>query len=98
MLDEEFPAELRMFARVRMERWNLCDFWRIPSARLQDKDAKSVLCQISSERRAAGTGADDDKIVLCSFLFWVKSGVSHLNEDTPQPGLCRVLEGFEKID
>ena len=65
MLDEELPTEIRMFARVRMERWNLCDFGSIPTACLQHKHAKAVLCQISSKRPAARSRADDDEIVLC---------------------------------
>lgn len=54
-----------MFACVGMECWNLCNFWRIPAARLKDKHAKPVLCQISSKRSAARSRADDDEIVLC---------------------------------
>src|SRR5262245_28347292 len=82
MFNEELPAEVRMFAGVRMERWNFCDFRRIPVARLQDKHAKAVLGQISSKRPAACSGADDDEIVLCWLLFQVKSRVSQWNEDT----------------
>lgn len=65
MFNEELPTEIGMFAGVRMERRNLCDLRRIPSACFQDKHAKTVLCQIGSKRSAARAGADDDEIVLC---------------------------------
>src|SRR5215472_7648505 len=87
-----------MLAGVGMKCGNLCDFRCIPSACLQDKHAKAILCQISSKRPAARPGAYYNKVVLCCLLFWVKSGVSHFNEDKPQPQGSRVLECFEEID
>ncbi len=76
MFNEELPTEIRMLAGVRMERRNLRNLRRIPPACLEDKHAKTILCQICSKRTAARAGADDDEIVLCGLLFGVKSGVS----------------------
>src|SRR5881227_3780022 len=83
MFNKELPTEVWVFAGVRMKRGNLRDFWRIPSARLEDKNSKAILGKVKGERSAAGAGADDDEVGLCCLLFWVKSGVSHLSEDMP---------------
>jgi len=83
MLNEELPTEVWVFAGVRMERWNLCDFRRIPATCLKEKHTKAILCQIAGERPTAGARADNDKIVFCCLLFWVKSRVSQWSEDTP---------------
>ena len=74
-----------MFASMRMKRGNLRYFRRVPFTRLQNKHTKAILCEVSSKRSAARARADNDEVVLRCFLFWVKSRVSQLNEDTPQP-------------
>ena len=98
MFDKEFPTQIRVFAGLRMKRGNLRDFWRIPSARFQDKNPETILREIAGKRTAASARANDDEIVLRRLLFWVKSGVVHFAEDTPRPTRACVLECFEQID
>jgi hypothetical protein len=84
MFNKELPTEVWVFAGVGMKRRNLRHFRGIPSARLQHKHTKAILSEITGKRSAARARTHNDEVVLCSFLFWMKT-VSHLNEHTPQP-------------
>ena len=57
-----------------------------------------MLCQITGKRTTARTGADNDEVLLCGSLFWVKDGIAHRNKDTMRPTRTCALERLEQID
>lgn len=77
MPDEEFPTQVRMLAGVRVKSGDLRHFGRIPSARFQDQNPKTIFREVAGERRTASAGADNNEIVLRGLLFWMKRGVVH---------------------